>query len=247
MNAPQLKRLEDFKEALADYKVSQESQRILDKTRLVLLSGVTSSGRNTIIRELQKTGEYHYIISDTTRPQRYNDGILEQNGIEYWFRSEDEVLQDIIDGKYLEAELIHGQQVSGMSVRELLEARDEGKIAINEVDIGGIHAVVKVKPDTVAVIVLPPSFEEWQKRLKGRGHMHQDEYRRRLRTAVRVFSDAATHDYFTLFVNDDLQRITRQIHQLATTGEVDTEEQRRNRQLAASLSEETRLHLESLG
>jgi len=84
---------------------------LLQQTKFVPLVAITSSGRNTLIRELLKTGEYHFIVSDTTRKPRTNDGVMEQSGVEYWFRDEDEVLQDVKDGKFLEAAVIHSQQV----------------------------------------------------------------------------------------------------------------------------------------
>src|SRR5579885_607634 len=110
-----LEHLQEFKTVLANYRISPASQRILQQTNLVLLAAPTSAGRNTIIRELLKTGDYHYIVSDTTRQPRINDGIPEQNGVEYWFRSEADILKDLAAGQYVEAAIIHNQQVSGIS------------------------------------------------------------------------------------------------------------------------------------
>src|SRR5947209_4084329 len=115
----------EFHTLLADYKLSKASLLTLSQTKLVLLVAPTSSGRNTIIRELLKTGDYYFIVSDTTRKPRVNDGIPERDGVEYWFRSEEEVLEDIKQGKYLEAAVIHEQQVSGISIRELQKANEQ--------------------------------------------------------------------------------------------------------------------------
>jgi guanylate kinase len=239
MNVPRLRKLEEFKAALVDYRISDASLKVLKKTKIVLLLGPTSAGRNTIIWELVNTGDYHFIVSDTTRPKRVNDGVEEQDGVEYWFRSEDEILDDILKGNYLEAELIHGQQISGISIRELKEASDQKKIAINEVDLGGMQAVVRAKPDTFAIMVLPPSFAQWQKRLKTRGNMGPDEYRRRMQTARRIFLEAISSDYFKFIVNDDIKRASLQIDKLAKTGKVDSKEQERGIKLAEELYEET--------
>ena len=83
---------------------------------------VTAGGRNTIIDQLLKSGDFHYIISDTTRHKRANNGVMEQDGREYWFRSEDEILADLKAGNFLEAAIIHNQHVSGISIRELKKA-----------------------------------------------------------------------------------------------------------------------------
>src|SRR5438309_1023704 len=112
----------EFKAVLDKYHVSDAAKTKLEGLKLVLMLAPTSGGRNTIIKRQLQTGNYYYIVSDTTRPPRVNDGALEQNGNEYWFRTEDEILADLKTGSFLEAELIHDQQVSGISIRELEKA-----------------------------------------------------------------------------------------------------------------------------
>jgi guanylate kinase len=174
--------------------------------KLVLMLAPTSGGRNTIIRHQLATGRYYYIISDTTRPPRENDGVMEQNGSEYWFRTEEELLADLQAGEFLEAEIIHGQQVSGISIRELEKAQKANKTAITDVDIEGIHNVVKAKPDTIVVMLMPPSFDEWQRRLAGRGQMRPDELKRRLETAQKIFQDGLEHDYYHFVISENIEQ-----------------------------------------
>src|SRR5690606_21781404 len=112
-------------------------RQILAETQLMILVGPTSTGRNTLINELLKTGHYYFLVSDTTRPPRQNNGVWEQNGREYYFRTEDDMLKDIQAGLFVEAEIIHNQQVSGTSIREIKKARDQGKIALADVEILG--------------------------------------------------------------------------------------------------------------
>lgn len=240
-----LDRLAEFKLILANYKVSEESKRILTQTQLVLLVAPTSAGRNTIIRELLKTGKYHFIISDTTRTPRINDGVPEQDGVHYWFRSEEEVLRDLKAGKYLEAEIIHGQQVSGVSIRELQEALQERKIPITDMDIGGVLNVIEAKPDTHAMLVLPPGFEEWQRRIMSRGEMSEVEHRRRMRTALKIFAAALEHDHFTFIVNDVLDEAVQEIHELVSLNRPSPESQARAKKLAERLLLETQAFLDS--
>lgn len=252
--APHLANRDAFEAALSDYHISDHAKQFLDHTKLVLLTGPSSAGRNTIIDHMLKSGKYHYIISDTTRPPRTNNGVLEQNGREYWFRNEEEMLQDIRDGEFLEAELIHGQQVSGISIRELEKATGEGRVPINEVDIGGIMNVLAIKPDTIALIILPPSFDEWQRRLHGRGEMAPDEFKRRMQTAVRIFDEAARGDSTYLIVNDTVMHAAHLIDQVVELGmqEVmaqgvhDATSQAHAKHLAADLLAQTKALLSSL-
>jgi guanylate kinase len=210
-----LRLITEFENALRDYHYSDTAKQILAETRLVLLVGATASGRNTTIRELVKTGRYHFIISDTTRKPRENNGVLEQNGVEYFFRSEEEVLEEIRNGEFLEAEIIHGRQVSGISIRELENARDEHKIAITDIDIGGIQNVMHLKSDTVAILMLPPSFDVWQQRIIGRGEMAPEVYKSRLETALRIFELARSDKTLHFVINEDIATAARLVDELA--------------------------------
>lgn len=230
--------LEVFRELLAHYRMSAESKQILAETKLALLVAPTAAGRNTLIRELLKTGEYHFIVSDTTRHPRSNDGIPEQNGREYWFRTEEDVLADLRTGKFLEAAIIHNQQVSGISIRELKLARDEGKIATTDIEINGVHHIMQAKPDALAIFVLPPSFETWMKRMVSRGDMDGQEKRRRLESAVVEFQAALRHDYFRFVVNDAVKHAVQQVHDLVS-GETKLPEQSAARKLAEQLLQDT--------
>lgn len=213
-----LEHLDEFQDILSDYEVSDESQHILDETKLVLLLAPSSSGRNALIKGLLETDEYYFIVSDTTRHPRTNDGLMEQNGVEYWFRSEDDFLKDLQQGKYLEAEVIHKQQVSGISIRELQKARDRQKTAITDVDLLGVHNVRAAKPDTICLLILPPSFDEWQRRFDNRGKLSNEEKRRRFETATRILQAGLDNDYFTIVVNDDYDRALAEIHDIVKSG-----------------------------
>lgn len=239
----ELKRLTEFQRALADYHISDAGKKLLSDVRLVLLAAPTSSGRNTIIRELMKRDSYHYIISDTTRKPRTNDGQLEQNGVQYWFRSEDEVLSDLREGKFLEAAIIHNQQVSGISLRELELARQEHKVAITDIEMVGVHNILAAKPDTTVIFVSPPNFEEWQRRLLRRGDMDPAEYMRRLNSSLHEFKHALEQPYYHFVVNDDLLTAVEQIDALATTNGLQPTVEQHNREIVRELCRATERYL----
>ena len=211
-----LRNKQAFEKVLADYQPEPKSIEILGNIPLVILLGVTASGRNTIIRHLVESGKYKQVVSDTTRPAKVRDGKLEENGINYYFRSEEEILADLQDGKFLEAEIIHNQQVSGISVRELEVAQVSGKIPVNEVDLGGTDAILRAKPDTKFFFVIPPSYTEWMRRLSGREQMSEQELVNRLQTAIKVIKKGLKDDHFIFVINDSsfdsAKRIDEQVH-----------------------------------
>lgn len=241
-----LKYYQQFKDTLESYRVSEASKEKLEGLELVLLLGPTSAGRNTVAAELLKTGEYYYIVSDTTREKRVNNGVPEQDGVEYWFRSEEEVLADLQSGKYLEAELIHEQQVSGISIRELLVARNMGKIAITDIDLEGTRSAMQAKPDTVAILLVPPSFSEWQRRIKERGNMSEVEYRRRMDTALKIFQAALKEEEFLYVINDDIKDTVRKVYDITKSRTADYIQQETGRSILKELLRETETLVKTL-
>ena len=230
-----LAQLDGFKNILADYQLSTHGQKVLKNIRLVLLAAPTSSGRNTLIHELLKTGEYHFVVSDTTRQPRVNNGVPEKDGTEYWFRSEDDMLSDLREGRYLEAAVIHDQQASGISIRELEKAKQSGKVAITDIEIVGVESVLAQKPDTKVFFVVPPSFDEWHDRLDKRGLMSEIELRRRMRSACVELRHALENDHYHYIINDDISEALERIHQGVITEHFDTLYQRHAQDIVEKL------------
>jgi guanylate kinase len=235
----QLAHIDTFREVLAQYHLSEEAKRILADLNLVVLVGPTASGKNTIINELLKTGNYHYIVSDTTRQPRVNDGVPEQDGREYWFKSEEELLQALRDGLFLEAALIHEQQVSGTSIRELEVALKTNKTALAEIEIVGADKAHIAKPDSIIIFNVPPSFEVWMRRLTGRSQMPESEVRRRLETALSEYEAALMHDYYRFVINGDIAGTVAKIDAMARQDAHDVQDEYAARELAKELLQQT--------
>lgn len=214
----QLDHKAEFEEILKNYKISEHAKKVLKDTKLVLLVGLAGGGRNTIINELVKTGNYLFLVSDTTRPPKFRDGKMEVNGVQYFFRSEDDFLEDLRAGEFVEAEVIHGQQVSGISVRELEKANEAGKVVINEVEMGGALNVISLKPDVITIFVLPPDFDTWQARFKGRETISSEELHNRLVTAKRNIEMGLANEKFSFVINDSLSETVSTIDRIARDG-----------------------------
>jgi guanylate kinase len=238
-----LARLQEFQDILAEYHISSAGKTILVDTTLVLLVGPSSSGRNTIINALVDTGHYHQIVSDTTRHPRTNNGIPEQDGVEYWFRTEQEVLTELREGKFLEAAIIHDQQVSGISLRELAKAQEKDLVAVNEIETIGAHNIIVAKPDAFVFFIVPPSFAVWMERMDGRGTLSPAEKQRRLKSSLTEFEDALTNDYYIYIVNEDFHHSVERIHRRVVEGEHDPLHQEHGRAVIEKLLVETQAHI----
>ena len=231
----ELKLLEEFRAELKKFEIGQKARDLLAQSQLVLLWSPSSAGRNTIIRELAKTDNYHFIVSDTTRQPRMNDGVMEQDGVEYNFRSEEDVLQDIRDGYFVEWEIIHEQQVSGVSVRELEKANQSGKVPITEVDLLGLETFKSLKDDLIGISILPPNFESWIERMTKRGELDQEEIRRRLTTAEKILERAIELKYIYFVINDDLQTAVNDVRAIVEHDEYDDEHRQKGEKVAWEL------------
>lgn len=244
--APRLTKRAEFEAALKNYQVSEEGYKILAETPLMVLVGPTSTGRNTLINELLKTGHYYFLVSDTTRPPRQNNGVWEQNGREYYFRTEDDMLKDIQAGLFVEAEIIHNQQVSGTSIREIKKARDQGKIALADVEILGALHIASLKPDAWAICLLPPSLEEWLRRIHGRTPVGKEELRNRMETAIKIFEKTLDNDRFTFVVNVEKEDTVKLLEKMMLVGDHHNADERAARELAKRLWKETEEYLKTL-
>lgn len=243
---PHLTLRAEFEEVLSHYQPSEHARGIIDGVTFVTLTGPSGAGRNTIIHELAQTNKYHFIVSTTTRPKRVNNGIPEQDGREYWFRTEQEVLDDLRAGEFLEAEIVHGQQVSGISIAELERAGLEQRIAITDVDIEGIANVLRVKPDALPILVFPPSFEAWRQRLNGRGEMDNEQLKRRAETAARIYELPEKDDRYHIVINDTVEHAVAQIRAIAEEGVFDPVPRDEAKAIARQLRTDTLARLAEL-
>lgn len=240
---PLLKYLEDFESVLKYYNPSQETLEDLRSMPLVLLVGPTAAGRNTLIDLLVESGEYHQIVSDTTRKPRVNNGILEQNGVEYWFKTEDVMLEGLRGGEYLEAAIIHKQQVSGINISQLREAAKAQKIAVNEVEIDGAAHIHQFKPETLIIFLLPPTFDVWMERIRNRGDVDDDELLRRLVSATSEVSTALKENYYQFVINHEIHEAAKAVNELAHGRIIDEYKQRLGRDHAEQLLIDVQLFL----
>mgnify|MGYP006370491905 CR=1 FL=1 len=220
-----IEHLAEFQKILRDYSPNIEVIDLLNQLKVVLLVAPAAAGRNTIIRNLIMTGKYYYLISDTTRKPRINNGVPESNGAEYWFHSEEDMLDSLRRGEYVEAAIIHDQQVSGTSIHELRQALSKNLVAITDIDIQGSDYLQDFDAESHNIFILPPDYDEWMRRMDGRGVMDRNEKKRRLQSAVHEISEALKRPYFKFLVNWDLRSTSEQLHEEILLGVFDEKRQ----------------------
>jgi guanylate kinase len=193
-----------LQELVRNYQMPKKAIEILTQSKPLLIASVTGGGKNTIIDELLKTNQFHYIVSHTTRQPRENHGVLEKNGINYWFISEDELITELEQQKFIEAKIVHEQNVYGTSIFEFERAIQYRKKPLIEIDVQGVEEMKLKAPDVLAVFLIPPSFEVWMQRLDKRNNFSKAELQTRMQTAKQEIVAALDGD-FVMVVNDDLE------------------------------------------
>jgi guanylate kinase len=143
-------------------------------------------------------------VSVTTRPPRPG----EVDGVDYFFVDEDAFDRMVEAGELLEWAEIVGHR-SG-TPRGFVEDRlAEGRDVILEIDVVGASQVRERVPGSVLIFIEPPSLEELERRLRGRGTETDEAIRMRLETAAWELEQRSWFDH--VVVNDDLERATEQV------------------------------------
>jgi guanylate kinase len=207
-------------EKVANYAPDNRRLASLRDVPIVLLSAMSGTGKNAIIDCLlaRHPNEYRFLLSHTTRAPRSNDGVMERDGVNYHFINFEQAERLLDNREYVEANWYAGN-IYGLTVNEILAAHEEGKIAINEIEVQGANDFAERVPAARAIFVLPPNYEEWQRRLKNRYGDKQEQYaedlHRRNQTAKLELENALAHDHFYLIVNDVVDRAAEAVHEIA--------------------------------
>jgi guanylate kinase len=235
--------LDRVKTVLGTYKPSQSTIDLLQSIPLVTLSSTTATGKNSIEAKLMETGKYSLVITDTSRPKRSNNGVQEQNGQNYWFLDEQQFLDGLAQGNYVEAAIVHQDFVYGTSIKALQAAVATGKIPLAQIDIIGANHIQDYSPNVKAIFILPPNFKEWMRRLEYRGAMDEAEKHNRLESAAKELSLAIEKPHFKYFINDDLDLVTHQIDDFVCSNILDLSLQNQAKSVAEKLLAELTQYL----
>lgn len=173
---------------------------------LVVVSGFSGAGKGTLMKALlEKYDNYALSISATTRKPREG----EVDGREYFFKTVEE-FEHLIDNDNLIEYAKYVENYYGTPKDYVEQQLTAGKDVILEIEIQGALKVKAKRPDTVLIFVTPPSAEELEKRLIGRGTETMDVIKSRLRRANEEADGMSGYDY--VLINDDLNQCVDELH-----------------------------------
>ncbi len=133
--------------------------------KLVILSGPSGVGKDTIIDAWREVNpKVERVVAYTTRTPRQG----EVSGVDYNFLSLAEFQTKAENGDFLEFKEVHGNWYATplTDMESLLSA---GKVAILKIDVQGALHAMSLRKDAISVFILPPSMDELENRIRGRG------------------------------------------------------------------------------
>ena len=170
------------------------------KGLLVLVSGPSGTGKGTVCNLLrEKHPELAYSISATTRQPRPG----EVDGVNYYFYDKAKFEAMIEAGELLEWANVYGNYY-GTPKQAVLDRLEAGEDILLEIDTQRALNVMEAMPEGLYVFLLPPSLEELEKRLRGRGTETEESIARRLGAAKEEIGRAVKYRY--VVVNDTVEK-----------------------------------------
>ena len=179
----------------------------MSKGKLVVISGASGVGKGTVLGiMMKKRKDLSFSVYATTRPPRPN----EIDGVHYYFVTRDQFENMIENGEFLEYDA-HAANYYGTLRAQAEEKLARGPVLL-DIEPAGAKQVRQSVPDALLIFIMPPSLEELERRLRGRGDTPEDQIQMRMERAIWEMEQRVWYDH--VVVNDDPERCADEILKL---------------------------------
>lgn len=176
----------------------------MSKGKLIVISGCSGVGKNTVLGiMMEKRKDLAFSVSATTRDPRPN----EIDGVHYYFITRKRFEEMIAGGEFLEYDE-HNTYYYGTPREQAEQKRKNGHVLL-DIEPKGAEQVRRAEPEAILIFIKPPSMEELERRLRGRGDTSDDQIAIRLERAAWEMEQSAWYDH--VVINDDAERCADEI------------------------------------
>lgn len=179
----------------------------MSKGKLVVISGCSGVGKGTVLGiMMNKRSDLSFSVSATTRAPRPG----EQDGVHYYFITKERFEEMITAGEFLEYDA-HAANYYGTPRAQAEEKMERGHVLL-DIEPMGAAQVKKADPEALLIFIMPPSMEELERRLRGRGDTPEEQIRMRMERAIWEMEQRHWYDH--VVVNEDAERCAEEILRL---------------------------------
>ena len=176
----------------------------MSKGKLVVISGASGVGKGTVLGiMMKKRNDFRFSVSATTRPPRPN----EVDGVHYYFVTKERFEEMIAGGEFLEYDA-HAANYYGTPRAQAEEKMEHGSVLL-DIEPNGAKQVKAAAPESLLIFIMPPSVEELERRLRGRGDTSEEQIAMRMERAVWEMEQRSWYDH--VVTNDDAERCADEI------------------------------------
>ena len=176
----------------------------MSKGKLVVISGCSGVGKGTVLGiMMEKRKDLKFSVSATTREPRDS----ETEGVHYYFVTKERFEEMIASGQMLEYSA-HNANYYGTPRAQAEEKMAAGSVLL-DIEPNGAKQVKAAAPEAVLVFIMPPSMEELERRLRGRGDTSEEQIAMRMERAVWEMEQRHWYDH--VVVNDSAERCAEEI------------------------------------
>lgn len=176
----------------------------MSKGKLFIISGASGVGKSTVLsRVMAQRSDLRFSVSATTRAPRPG----EVDGQSYYFVTKETFLDMIARDEFVEYDA-HMDNYYGTPEGQLNEKLETGSVIL-DIEPNGAFLVRQRRPDATLIFIAPPSMEELQRRLIGRGDTTPEQVKLRQERARWEMEQSAKYDY--VVVNDQVEACADQI------------------------------------
>jgi guanylate kinase len=175
---------------------------------LIVVSGPSGVGKDAALKRMRELNyPFYFLVTNTTRPQRAE----EIDGIDYHFITKEQFAAMEQHGDFLERAVVYGYDY-GNSRSEVRAALARGQDVIMRIDVQGAATIKRIVPEAVFIMLLPPSSEALEARLRKRRSEPEEYLQIRLHAARLEMNEVEKFDYVIVNEDDALDETAQLIH-----------------------------------